>query len=278
MNEYEAKRQARVERYRRRAEQAQAEAQALNDGATKMAEVIPLGQPILIGHHSEKSDRRYRERIENKFRRAAEARAKAKHYEQRARAAEKNRAISSDDPEAVRKLRSKLASLEAKQRLMKAINAAWRKAGQPSPDDCAGWQRVADDSSVMMNINDLRHVRDDMAKRKSWGGDASPFPGYSLRNLNANIRRIRERIEELEKRAEGPEAEPFEGEGFRISEDPDWGRILIEFDAKPPDTVRQYLKSHGWRWAPSRCAWVCHLNARGRTYAQLAAEKLPELL
>ena len=89
---------------------------------------------------------------------------------------------------------------------------------------------------------------------------------------------MRERIAELEVRATELEAAPVEGHGFRISEDAEWGRILIEFDGKPSEEVRKYLKSYGWRWAPSRSAWVCHLNNRGRAYAQMAAEKLPGLL
>ena len=54
--------------------------------------------------------------------------------------------------------------------------------------------------------------------------------------------------------------------------------MLIEFDGKPPEEVRRYLKEHGWRWAPSRCAWVRHLNGNGKAYAKLATEKLPGLL
>lgn len=39
------------------------ESDRLYSSATDMASVIPMGQPILIGHHSEKRDRRYREKI-----------------------------------------------------------------------------------------------------------------------------------------------------------------------------------------------------------------------
>lgn len=39
------------------------EAQAKLDRADRMAEHIPLGQPILVGHHSEGRDRRYRARM-----------------------------------------------------------------------------------------------------------------------------------------------------------------------------------------------------------------------
>jgi hypothetical protein len=46
-----------------KADRRAAQARAKLDRADQMAEHIPLGQPILIGHHSENRDRRYRERI-----------------------------------------------------------------------------------------------------------------------------------------------------------------------------------------------------------------------
>jgi hypothetical protein len=277
-DEYKAKREARIARYLQRAEAADAEADAHWNSPANQTLSSMGGEPIKIGHHSEKRHRALIARAHRDCDKACEAMAKARHYRAKAEAAKGNRAVYTDDPEALVKLRGQLASLEANQRQMKAINAAWRKAGRPAPDDLEGWKRVADDAAVMMNVNDLAGVRRDMAQRIGWHLDGAPFPGYALRNLNANIRRIKERIAELEKRTEEPEAEAVEGEGFRISEDREWGRILIEFDGKPPEAVRTYLKQHGWRWAPSRLAWVRHLNGNGQAYANLAAERLPDLL
>lgn len=47
----------------------------------------PQGQPILIGHYSEGRDRRYRDRIQNKFEKGVEESKKAEYFEQRAAAA-----------------------------------------------------------------------------------------------------------------------------------------------------------------------------------------------
>ena len=93
-----------------------------------MASAIPFGQPILVGHHSEKRDRRYRERIRNTFSRGSELHAKATHYDDKAAAAENSRAVSSDDPEAVVKLREKLTALETFQQQMKAVNKVLRSS------------------------------------------------------------------------------------------------------------------------------------------------------
>jgi hypothetical protein len=82
----------RAERYDERAAAAQGRANAIHDQAKQMADRIPFGQPILIGHHSEKRDRSYRGRIHSRFGKAFEEQGKAEHYEQRAAAAERNAA------------------------------------------------------------------------------------------------------------------------------------------------------------------------------------------
>lgn len=85
---YQEKKEARIDRYRERAQRARVKGKDLQNTADKMASVIPFGQPILVGHHSEKSDRNYRKRIWNKMDKATEAQSKAEHYEKRAEAAE----------------------------------------------------------------------------------------------------------------------------------------------------------------------------------------------
>src|SRR5688500_20121050 len=105
MNNYEAKQQARRERYAELAAKKQAESDALADRSLSLASVIPMGQPILIGHHSEKRHRNHLKRIDATMGRAVEAAGTADHYAQKAAAAGSG-GISSDDPEAVVKLRS----------------------------------------------------------------------------------------------------------------------------------------------------------------------------
>ncbi len=63
-----------------------------------MAQAIPFGQPILVGHHSEKRDRRYRGRIENHFCVSAELQDKSAYYAARAKAAESITAIFFNGP------------------------------------------------------------------------------------------------------------------------------------------------------------------------------------
>jgi len=273
MNEYEARKQARIDRYKARADKAEAEATSRHAAAREIQSYIPLGQPILVGHHSEKRHRADLARIDRNIGKAVEATAKAKHYEEKAEAAENNTAISADDPEAVDKLREKAGALEAYQAELRSDNAKLRKA-KLTPD-------ISDLAEAMRAAGVSEHgVKSLCSLARISRYHCEPFvkhPGYELSNNNANLKRVRQRIANLEAKAaqaDEPEAEPIKGAGFAISEDREWGRILIDFGAKPAAEVRTYLKSHGWRWAPSRSAWVRHLNTNGRAYAELAAQWL----
>lgn len=55
MNDYEERKAARIDRLKELAEKRRAEAEALDQRGRKMSEVIPLGQPILVGHHLKSS-------------------------------------------------------------------------------------------------------------------------------------------------------------------------------------------------------------------------------
>lgn len=123
VNFYEEKRAARIERMRSRASRKAAFA-AENDlslyGEARSG--IPLGQPILVGHHSERRHRRHLERIEAKVRKGFAAGEEAERLLERAEAAENRRAIDSDNPQAQELLAAKIKRLEEHQESMKAEN------------------------------------------------------------------------------------------------------------------------------------------------------------
>lgn len=79
--------EARAERADARADKADAESAARHKAADAIASFIPFGQPILVGHHSEKRHRRDLEKIDGHMRKAIDAGEKAKHYERRAETA-----------------------------------------------------------------------------------------------------------------------------------------------------------------------------------------------
>lgn len=122
---YEEKRQARIEGYQKRAENAMNMSEILCDKAHKMARAIPMGQPVMGTQ-----DRRYRDKIGNKMNQAIREDEKSKYYAEKAIAAENNKAISSDDPEAIRKLKKKLEAKESEREKVKAANKKARSEGR----------------------------------------------------------------------------------------------------------------------------------------------------
>lgn len=154
--------------------------------------------------------------------------------------------ISSDDPQALAKLEAKLAKLEKHQELMKAANAAIRMKDKEKGD-----KRLAELGYTPEEITELRAP--DFAGRIG-------YPAYALQNNNANIRRIRERVEELKKRQTEPAPEGWEFDGGQVVVNTDENRLQIIFDGKPDADLRAELKSEGFRWAPSQGAWQRQLN------------------
>lgn len=279
MNAYEQRKADRVARYCERAAKAEAIATEAFNQAKSMASVIPFGQPILVGHHSEKRDRNYRSRIESTFRKSFDELDKAKHYEAKADAAESNDAISSDDPDAIGKLRERLAELEAERAEMKADNVKLRKAKLNSATATV-------ESLVAIGVSE-ENAKDLIRYMGITGLGWQP---YTMQNRGANIRRIKERIELLTRKAAIAESvreqsatseatrEIAAGNGWRIVEDYDENRVFVIFPGKPAEAVRSLLKSNAFKWSPSRGAWVRFLNGRSRYVGGQVAEKLRELL
>lgn len=248
MNAYEQKQAARKARYEERAEQASAESTSTYNRARGMAQAIPFGQPILVGHHSETRDRNYRDRIHTTYGKAFALQDKAKHYEQKA-ASVGTGGISSDDPEAIEKLRAELANVEQAQERMKAANKAIRTHKTEEA-------RIA--ALVAQGLTEAQAaelLKPDFAGRVG-------FPSYALSNNNANARRIAGRIAELEKRRQRVDVEQ-EAEGYTYREDTEENRVMFVFPGKPDEATRALLKRHAFKWSPSRGAWVRQLNNAG---------------
>ena len=86
----QARAEARQERFEAKAERAEDTSNALYERAHTMADAIPFGQPILVGHYSEGRDRRFRAKISSTFERAFEESDRAKYYARRAECARRS--------------------------------------------------------------------------------------------------------------------------------------------------------------------------------------------
>jgi len=269
LEEKQARRQERYETLAAKNDRASAVA---FEQSRRLSEAIPFGQPILIGHHSEKRDRRYRDGIWNKRGEGVKLAQKADHYRVKLEAMEHSRAISSDDPDAIRKLKAELAGLEANQEQMKRVNAAIKKLRSADMSAEEKAQNITDstgaDYAIVLQV-----------LSPSCFGTIG-FEGFELRNNGANIRRIQKRIKALEAQHQAIEQA---GKEEIVNEYPDLNlkvvrnfvanRIQLFFDGKPAADIRSRLKSHGFRWAPSQSAWQRQLNGNGyRATASLLSE------
>lgn len=119
MNTFEQKQEDKRERLQQRAAGKRAESDRRFGAARATADAIPFGQPILVGHHSEKRARRDADKIHNNMRAGVDAAKEAESLEQRA-AAVGTGGISSDDPDALAKLDAEIAEAERKHGVYKA--------------------------------------------------------------------------------------------------------------------------------------------------------------
>lgn len=249
--QYEEKRQTRYERLLAAAEKAEREGQALYKQSDQMASIIPMGQPILVGHYSEGRDRRYRERIHDKMRKGYALHQKAEQLRQRAEAVKRNTSIFSDDPQASEKIADKIARLEERQARMKLANKLVRA------NDREGLFNMGFSEGAVKGL-----FTPDFAGRVG-------FEDFLLRNNNANIRRLKARLVEIERKAQDVTSETQHGD-IRIVDNVEGNRLQVFFPDKPSSETIKALKSYGFRWTPSLGCWQSYRNVR----AQWAIEQI----
>jgi len=255
MNDYEAKQQARADRARELAEKNRREAGAREREFRRNMDMIPMGQPILVGHHSERGHRAHLKRIDGHMRASVEADRKADYHEHKAATIEgrleSDSVISSDDPDAVEKLDAKIKRLESEQERMKAVNRIVREKPRNERTDGKIERLVA----LGLNAGSAEKVFE-----PDFGGRIG-IPAYALQNNNGNIRRLKARREEIAARAEAGETKEQElAGGIRIANDPGDNRTRVYFPGIPPEPVRAELKANGFRWSRQEKAWQRHLS------------------
>ena len=152
--------------------------------------------------------------------------------------------ISADDPNAVSKLESKLAKLEALQETMKVVNAYYRK--HKTLDGCPH-----------LSPEQIEKLKASMSG--SYRANPKPFESYQLSNNNAEIHRLKNRITALTRRKELGYV-GWEFDGGRVEANTADNRLQIFFDEKPDKDIREELKGNGFRYAPSAEAWQRQLN------------------
>lgn len=172
-------------------------------------------------------------------------------------------AIRGTDPDAVTKLKIKLEGLQKNQAAMKAANKIVRAK------KLSNEEKIEQLDTMGIGLT---------AGAKMLEGDfcgRTGFPSYMLTNNNANMKRVKDRIAELQREAESGPAEPQAFDTFKVFEDD--GRMQFEFDGKPAIEIRTILKQNGFKWSPTRVTWVRQATANGRAAAEYVISALKAL-
>lgn len=234
--------EARAERYREYAENAERRATAAFNASNDAVAGIPMGQPILVGHHSERVHRRALERSNGAMMRSVHESEKAAYYRQKAEAVENNDNIYLGDDDAIDRLEEKIAKLTAQQEKMKAVNKLMRSKKS--------------DENKMAGLLELGFS--EIAARNAVANN-STYPAYCITNNNAKINAAKKQLERAKTLA-GEEDKEYEAGDLTIEECYSENRVRIYFPGKPDDDMRANLKRNGFRWAPSMGCWQAYIN------------------
>lgn len=163
--------------------------------------------------------------------RAHEHAEMAAHHDSKAAglAAQLDRAVFSDDPDAVEALEARIAENEAKRDRMKLVNVLYKKG------DAAGLAALG---------IDLERLKVQLAEAGAWFGKQPHMP-YELTNLGARIRGDMERIKVIRARSARSEAAEAAG-GVLVEEHGEYAVVM--FAEKPDRSVLDALKAAGYFW------------------------------
>ena len=171
--------------------------------------------------------------------------------------------IRSDDKDAIILLEEKLSKREADQEFMKAVNAYYRK--NKKLEGCPE-----------LTSEQVEKITADMAR--NWRVDPKPFESWALSNNNAEIHRIRERIDQIKKEKSRETAEIEYSElGVTIKENIEEMRIQLFFDGKPEPEVRGILKQRAFKWSPKNSCWQRQLTDNARYATKQIIKQLKEM-
>lgn len=264
LNWYEEKQARRKERYQMLADNAVMKSNAIYSQACNMADMIPFGQPILLGHHSEKRDRNFRNKITKTFEKSFEQSNKAEYYERKAKSVGKA-GISSDDPDAILKLEKKLSGLEKSQETMKLVNKIVRNKAIPHDEKLL----------KIMGLGLKKETANELLIGDFMG--RLGFAPYALQSNNAEINRIKKRIDSLSKHKEKSNIIE-KSENFTFKLDYEINRVMFIFEGKPESNVREILKKNAFHWSKFNKAWVRKITPNALYVAKLVKENINEVL
>lgn len=236
--------EARADRYRELAEKANQQSTEAYNQSRSMVAHIPLGQPILVGHHSEGAHRRLLDRSWNAMGKSVKLCEKAEYFERKAEAAENNNSIYLGDDDAIDRLQEKLDGLVKSQNMMKAVNKILKN-------------KKLNDIGRVEQFKELGFSEEkaiELAKP-----DCCGFPSYMLSNNNARIRDTKQRLERARILKETATKE-YTINGVRVVENSEENRLQLFFAGIPSEEIQSQLKHNAFKWSRFNGCWQSYLN------------------
>jgi len=217
---------------------------------------IPFGQPILVGHHSERRHRRAIERADSAMRRGVESADMATHHRSKAAGLENQLVgtIFSDDPDAVEALEAKIAGLEAERERNKQANRIIRKKpkNESTPEKIAALTALLGSEAEAVAL-----FTPDFCGRVG-------IPSYRSQNLSGNIKRCRDRLKSVKRQQDrAKRAEESGGLVIDRAEGANWCQVT--FEEKPEREILKALKAAGYHWGGG-----CWTGRKSRLPAEVA--------
>lgn len=290
---FEAKKEGKLAAFSALAVKKAKESAAAFKREHDILDMIPMGQPILVGHHSEKRHRSDLNKAENLFRKGIELKETSEYYAHKVDLIENSSVISSDDPDAIAKLEKKLAGIEAEIERVKAHNknckvihlALYSFAnGTHVSNDNGSYQTYAVvkdgviDWKVKRVPKEIKPIIEDYAKtgklvQPPLKEENKKIEGWVLQNLNGNKKRVKDRIESLKNLIKVPDLNKSIN-GVDLIVDKVENRVRLVFPGKPAPEIIQKLKSNGFHWSPYNKDWRRQISDRA---LYLAEEILKEV-
>ena len=172
------------------------------------------------------------------------------------------RPVMAGDDDAVERLREKIAKAQKFQEQAKALNACIRKHAKAGPE------------AQVKALVETYQIGEDKARewiKPDFAGRIG-IPSYELQNNNANIRRMQQRLEEIERaKVATVETVKVESTSITFEDDPGDNRVRLFFPGKPDESIRTRLKGAGFRWTPSLGCWQAYRNYRSIDLAKRTA-------
>lgn len=179
--------EAKAERLENLATKSAAKSDAYHAAANRISERFYMGQPILVGHHSERRARKDKERIENSLRASIKAAEAVDYWNYRARGVEVHANRKNSDRTRANRIKGLLAELRDLQRKINhgyKVMAVWEKVeampeGEAQDKAAIFWAGAFSDEDLLNLVVEIKGYRGEDAKIKKETMEVYWVPGVN---------------------------------------------------------------------------------------------------